>query len=281
MNAENADCSRPSPCHAYFPTESAERGLGALERERSANSRMLRDYPGHESLWCYRRFVCQAFLAIAPRRALTGPFGGVTVTGDAVAAAVGLRNDVAEGTTPHGDAADLVAATRLKDEGGLDNGRSTEGGGKAGGGGGGEEGRDASQGQGTVLLPGAAIGGIDQHSATAAAGRSRGGYDWAGWDRAVTAWHEGCVLEDAKAAAALENSSDDEEEEEEETGGLSGGNVRDGRAGAAFEEAEGALPGAPAGGGLLAQFLGQEARFAIKCATDKVGCCFTDGADTG
>ncbi|CAM9490580.1 unnamed protein product, partial [Pylaiella littoralis] len=36
-----------------------------------------------------------------------------------------------------------------------------------------------------------------------------------------------------------------------------------------FEEAEGALPGVPPGGGLLASFVGQEARFALKCATDK------------
>lgn len=37
-----------------------------MERELSSNSVLIRDYPGHESLWCYRRFVFQSFLVMTP-----------------------------------------------------------------------------------------------------------------------------------------------------------------------------------------------------------------------
>ena len=126
-----------------------------------------------------------------------------------------------------------------------------------------------------LFSSGAAVGETGQHRTAAAVCGS--GYDWAGWARAVKAWHEGCVLQDAKTAAVLDSSSDEEEEEEEEEeGGVGvggGGGGKDKRAGVEFEEAEGALPGVPigGGGGMLATFLGQEARFALKCATDKVG----------
>ncbi|CAN0439947.1 unnamed protein product, partial [Hapterophycus canaliculatus] len=50
---------------ALSPEPSHETRLDLVERERSTNSDLLQDYPGHESLWCYRRFVCQALLVTA------------------------------------------------------------------------------------------------------------------------------------------------------------------------------------------------------------------------
>lgn len=154
--------------------------LGLVDKERSANSKLLRDYPGHESLWCYRRFVCQARLVTAPS-SVAGP-----------TAAAGRQSEEPPPSSSDND--------------------------------------------------------------------RRGLYDWEAWGRAVTEWHDGCVREDDKAAA-VEDSDEDSEEEHEDTTATEE---------ADFEEAEGALPGAPSGGGLLATFLGQEARFALKCATDKV-----------
>ncbi|CAM9364482.1 unnamed protein product [Ectocarpus fasciculatus] len=164
---------------AMSPASDEMERLGLVDKERSANSKLLRDYPGHESLWCYRRFVCQA-------RLVTAPSSGAGPT----AAAAGRK---AEEEEP------LPSSSS-------DNDRC---------------------------------------------------YDWEAWGRALTEWHDGCVREDAKAAAV----EDSEEEEEDE--GTTGSEEAD------FEEAEGELPGAPFGGGLLATFLGQEARFALKCATDK------------
>ncbi|CAM9512083.1 unnamed protein product [Scytosiphon promiscuus] len=144
---------------ALSPAASDETRLGLVQKERSANADLLQDYPGHESLWCYRRFVCQALLV----------------------------------TAPHGD---LVGTAQ----------------------------REAA-GPPSPSSP------------------SEGVFDWAGWGRAVAEWHDRCVLEDVKAAISED---------------------------ADFEAAVGApLPGSPAGGGLLAEFLGEEARFALRCATDK------------
>ncbi|CAM9491718.1 unnamed protein product [Ectocarpus sp. 6 AP-2014] len=164
---------------AMSPASDEMARLGLVDKERSANSKLLRDYPGHESLWCYRRFVCQARLVTSPS-SVAGP-----------AAAAGRQSE-----EPPPSSSD-------KDR--------------------------------------------------------RGSYDWEAWGRAVTEWHDGCVREDDKAAA-VEDSDEDSEEEHEHTTATEE---------ADFEEAEGALPGAPSGGGPLATFLGQEARFALKCATDK------------
>ncbi|CBJ28281.1 conserved unknown protein [Ectocarpus siliculosus] len=164
---------------AMSPASDEMARLGLVDKERSANSKLLRDYPGHESLWCYRRFVCQARLVTAPS-SVAGP-----------AAAAGRQSE-----EPPPSSSD-------KDR--------------------------------------------------------RGSYDWEAWGRAVTEWHDGCVREDDRAAAA-EDSDEDSEEEHEHTTATEETD---------FEEAEGALPGAPSGGGPLATFLGQEARFALKCATDK------------
>lgn len=183
-----------------------------MEKERSDNSKLLRDYPGHESLWCYRRFVCQAFLVIAPRNALLGTTGAGAGTGAGEAA---VPRNVAEAPS---------SSTTTYD----------------------------------------------------------GGFDWARWSRAAAEWHEGCVLEDDKAAKVLDSSEEEEEEEEEdgvdgeggsrrgEDGDKESGRAAGGSGEADFEDPDGVLPGAPAGGGLLAEFLGREARFALKCAADKV-----------
>ncbi|CAN0478089.1 unnamed protein product, partial [Ectocarpus sp. 12 AP-2014] len=164
---------------AISPASDEMSRLGLVDKERSANSKLLRDYPGHESLWCYRRFVCQARLVTA-------------------------ISSVAGPTTAAGRQSEEPPPSSSDNDG-------------------------------------------------------RGLYDWEAWGRAVTEWHDGCVREDDKAAA-VENSDEDSEEVDEGTTATEE---------ADFEEAEGALPGAPSGGGLLAKFLGQEARFALKCATDK------------
>lgn len=57
--------SRLSVARVPFLPASGEAGLEFVERERSSNAVVVQDYPGHESLWCYRRFLCQAFLVIA------------------------------------------------------------------------------------------------------------------------------------------------------------------------------------------------------------------------
>lgn len=160
-------------------------GVAFVEKERSSNSVLIRDYPGHGSLWCYRRFICQAFLIVTPPRAL-------------------IDNSLQAGV-PDNQAATL----------GID--------------------RDAGAGD---------------------------PYDWPGWNRATTQWYEGCVRADAMAQ---DTSSDEDSEGYTSSCEGARGEVLD------YEKAEGALPGAPAGGGALAEFLGQEARFALKCATDKVG----------
>eukprot|EP00752_Nemacystus_decipiens_P004469 g4081.t1 len=250
--------------------------LDVLEKERSSNSKLLRDYPGHESLWCYRRFVCQAFLIITPRGALLG-------TGAAAAArqAAEARLSVGNATPPavdNGVIRAIVEDPRIEgDLEGLEEREGNEGGGGGGGAGGRTGGRDPSDDRDGSLSTGAATGDTDTDKPPAVAAFDR--YDWARWSRAATEWHEGCVLDDAKASAVLD-SSEEEVEEDEEDGVDEEGEHRRGKdeqsggyavesGGIDFEEADGALPGAPAGGGQLAEFLGREARFALKCATDK------------
>ncbi|CAM9767098.1 unnamed protein product [Ectocarpus sp. 4 AP-2014] len=164
---------------AMSPASDEMARLGLVDKERSANSKLLRDYPGHESLWCYRRFVCQARLVTAPS-SVAGP-----------TSAAGRQSEEPPPPSSDNDRRCL--------------------------------------------------------------------YDWEAWGRAVTEWHDGCVRADDKAAAVGDSDEDSEEEHEHTTATEE----------ADFEEAEGALPGAPSGGRLLATFLGQEARFALKCATDK------------
>lgn len=196
-NARRISPTRASPPVSFrrrrsskTPASPHETRLDLVEKERSANSELLKDYPGHESLWCYRRFVCQALLVTAPHGTLVGKTTGATKETDAE----------------------------------------------------------------------------QPPSSLTSCSSSKGHYDWAGWGRAVEEWHDRCVREDVKAAVVHDS---DEEEEEEEAGGVEGSQDK----GADFEAAEGALPGSPAGTGLLATFLGQEARFALDCATDKVCDC--------
>ena len=266
------------PCTDDNPGANQTR-LDIVDMERSSNSKLLRDYPGHESLWCYRRFICQAFLVIAPRSVLLGT--------SAPAAAL-LPDTEAPSTTAiaAADGASLLGAARVEDGLGLENLERRDGGGR--GRGRGEDGRDpdpCGERDGS-LLTGAAVREIDEPLAAAAAVARDHRYDWAMWSRAATEWHEGCVLEDAKAAAVLDSSEEEEDDEDEEDkedeeddvdeeegprrGGDKEGGGAAGESEADFEEADGTLPGAPAGGGVLAEFLGREARFALKCATDKV-----------
>ncbi|CAN0001368.1 unnamed protein product, partial [Choristocarpus tenellus] len=52
------------------------RGLGSfplLQRELRLFNRLINDYPGHESLWCYRRFACQAVLLALQETASSAP----------------------------------------------------------------------------------------------------------------------------------------------------------------------------------------------------------------
>lgn len=192
-------------CFASRTSASRDAGLGLLEKERLSSSVLIEDYPGHESLWCYRRFVCQAFLVVARLETPVGPSRPPEHRRDD--AAIEPRD---------------VTTEPLEEE-------------------------HISTGAMSVAV---------ESDSCAEGGR----YDWAGWNRAVTEWYECCLREDAE----LDDSEEDEHDdglgfEERATGG-----------GAGCREPDVQLPAAPAGGGILADFLGQEARFALKCATDKV-----------
>lgn len=187
---------------------SDDAGLGFVKKERSSNSELIRDYPGHESLWCYRRFVCQAFLVIAPLEAL-----------------------VATSRKSGGEGDDVV-------EGGRSSELKTAGGNSAG-------------------AKASANVGCDPRA-------TGDGYDWSGWNRAATEWYDRCVREDAEA----QGSSEDEDEDQDDT--LVFGETA-GKCGSDHGDTREALPGTPSHGGMLAEFLGQEAHFALRCAADKVG----------
>ncbi|CAM9490647.1 unnamed protein product, partial [Pylaiella littoralis] len=178
--------------------------LDIVEKERSANSKLLRDYPGHESLWCYRRFVCQALLVIAPRHALIG-----IGTSSASSASTAAGKKVETQPLTQAATANKAATFPLRDTRAVD-GPENIGSGLGAGGGGGARGGEGSQGSRS-----ASDDNEDLASTSGATAACDCGYDWAGWGRAVTEWHDGCVREDAKAAAAHEESSEEEGEEEE------------------------------------------------------------------
>lgn len=85
-------------------------------------------------------------------------------------------------------------------------------------------------------------------------------YDWPGWNRAVMQWYEGSLDEDARMQESADSQDDDDD--------LDPDDAREERS--KYTEAVGDLDGIPRGGGILADFLGREARFALTCATDKV-----------
>ena len=89
--------------------------------------------------------------------------------------------------------------------------------------------------------------------------------DWPRWNRAVVEWYERCVREDAEEQDSVEGE-EDEKDEYDGTDDMGEGDATD-RSGVP----EGELPGAVAGGGMLEEFLGREACFTLKCATDQVG----------
>ena len=91
------------------------------------------------------------------------------------------------------------------------------------------------------------------------------GYDWARWNRAVRKWYDTCVREDAQDHDSVEDDEDEDEDYDTDEMDMPEGDAPglDGAPG-------GELPGAMAGGGMLEEFLGREACFALKCATDQV-----------
>ena len=89
-------------------------------------------------------------------------------------------------------------------------------------------------------------------------------YDWPKWNRAVAEWYETYVRKDAEE----EDSAEAEEVEEDELDGI--GDMVEGDAPDLSGVAGGELPGVMAGGGMLEEFLGREACFALKCAADQV-----------
>lgn len=202
---------------------SGEARLGFVEMERSSNSLLIRDYPGHESLWCYRRFLCQAFLLMAPPAALLST-ATVSPQEEGTSPQENKSSDTARKGTRESEEVEFASEERLPSRKSL----STK---------------------------------TEENHFTA--GNSGIGYDWAGWHRAVTEWYEGCLRVDAEE----QDSTEDENSDDEIV--LGEGAQGDGPD---YETAEGMLPGAPSGGGMLARFLGEEVRFALKCATDKVGC---------
>lgn len=232
---------------------SGETGLGFVERERSSNSTVIVDYPGHESLWCYRRFVCQSFLLlIAPRASCLKnvsrqPQHAENSTAAVTTTTVSGAPPETEQRTPWVRKAAAVDAVQqpavhnvqadVKDNG-------------------------VSGGTGVAAVACAAPAAAT--TALAAADL----YDWPGWSRAVTEWYEGCLRQDAEEQKMGEEV-DEEEEEEEVDDDLDGEESELGDE-CHGGEAVGELPGAPLGGGTLADFLGREARFALKCASDKV-----------
>lgn len=211
-----------------FRSASGETGPGFVERERSSNAVVIVDYPGHESLWCYRRFVWQSFLVTAPHVSLTR----------------------ASRQPEHAE--DDAAATTTR--GAPPEAKPTPRAGKSAG--------SAVQPARHVQLD-AKGDGVSRSTGAAAVARARLGdrYDWPGWNRAVTGWYEGCLRQDAE-----EQKMGDEEVEDLDDEELA---LRDDECHGG--EAVGELPGAPTGGGVLANFLGREARFALKCASDQVG----------
>ncbi|CAM9200906.1 unnamed protein product [Laminaria digitata] len=171
---------------AAVPSASGRAGLDFVDQERSSNSVLIQDYPGHESLWCYRRFLCQTFLVTAPL---------------SVPAPVPVPVAVAAG--------DPLAAA-----------------------------------------------GVDR-------------YDWPRWNRAVTGWYERCVREDAEEQDSVDGEEGEEGEESEEDEHDGTDNMVEGDASDLCGVSGGGLPGAMGGGGTLEEFLGREACFALKCATDQ------------
>lgn len=77
-------------------------------------------------------------------------------------------------------------------------------------------------------------------------------------------WYETCSRAEAMSQG---DSFSDGGEDTDRSDGLDAGSDH----GPDCGSAEGGLPGAPASGSMLAEFLGREVRFAFKCATDKVG----------
>lgn len=211
-----------------FRSASGETGLGFVERERSSNAVVIVDYPGHESLWCYRRFVWQSFLVTAPHASLTRASRQSEHAEDVAAATTTSGAPPEAEPTPRAGKSSVSAAQPARH-----------------------------------VQPDAKGDGVPRSAEAAVVARARLGdrYDWPGWNRAVTEWYEGCIRQDAE-----EQKMGDEEVEDLDDEELT---LRDDECHGG--EAVGELPGAPTGGGMLAIFLGREARFALKCASDKVG----------
>lgn len=164
--------------------------------ECASNSTLIRDYPGHESLWCYRRFLFQVFLVATPPQNLYRPRR--------------LRKEQPGALRQQG-AEDWVCEI-----------------------------------------------GVDSEGVSPETGLLEDHYDWSGWRCAAAEWYEDC----SRAEAMWQEDSCSEEHD--------GVEDTDRSDGPDHESAEGELPGAPANGSVLAEFLGREVRFAFKCATDKV-----------
>lgn len=230
---------------------SGRSGLDLVDQERSSNSVLIQDYPGHESLWCYRRFLCQTFLVAAPREALLCTPPTVEHRHQQQ-----RQQQQQQQQQPDDHRAQDCHDTGLTTAGG--GGVTPD-----------EQGMAVST-PAPVPVP---VAEGDGALATAAGDR----YDWPRWNRAVAEWYETCVRADADEENSVEGEEDsDEGEEDTEESGEEDehdgtGDLVEGGATDLSGVPGGELPGSIAGGGMLEEFLGREACFALKCATDQVG----------